>query len=77
MFQTFSKYINEIRIGYACKLLQENQINDILVTGGGIIPEIDNVELTKLGVGKLFNPGTSTTNIVAYINDWVYNNRNF
>lgn len=59
------------------KLLKENQITDVLVTGGGIIPENDNAELTKLGVGKLFNPGTTTTDIVAYINDWVFNNRNF
>ena len=59
------------------KLLKENEITDVLVTGGGIIPESDNQKLSDLGVGKLFNPGATTTTIVAYINDWVFDNRNF
>ncbi|MBK0381952.1 cobalamin B12-binding domain-containing protein [Pedobacter sp. SD-b] len=58
-------------------LLKEKGLTDVLVTGGGIIPEIDQQGLTKLGVGKLFNPGTPTAEIVAYINDWAFYNRNF
>jgi methylmalonyl-CoA mutase C-terminal domain/subunit len=59
------------------QLLKEKKMDDVLVTGGGIIPEKDSQELTTLGVGKLFTPGTPTTTIVAYINEWVYQNRNF
>ena len=59
------------------QLLKEKEMNDVLVTGGGIIPEKDSEELTNIGVGKLFTPGTPTSDIVAYINDWVYQNRNF
>jgi methylmalonyl-CoA mutase C-terminal domain/subunit len=58
-------------------LLKEKELTDVLVTGGGIIPETDQQELTKLGVGKLFNPGTTTSEIVAYINNWAFENRNF
>jgi len=59
------------------ELLKQKKMNDVLVTGGGIIPEKDSQELTTLGVGKLFTPGTPTITIVAYINEWVYQNRNF
>ncbi len=59
------------------KLLKEMKMDDVLVTGGGIIPEGDRDELTNLGVGRLFNPGASTTDIAAYINEWVFQNRNF
>lgn len=58
-------------------LLQEKQMNDVLVTGGGIIPEEDMVELNKMGVGKLFAPGTNTTEIADYIKQWVKDNRSF
>ena len=58
-------------------LLNENKITDILVTGGGIIPDTDMDHLSKLGVGKLFPPGTDTTQIVDYITNWVAENRNF
>ena len=40
------------------KLLNQNSISGILVTGGGIIPEDDMLKLSKIGVGKLFGPGT-------------------
>jgi methylmalonyl-CoA mutase C-terminal domain/subunit len=43
---------------------------DILVTGGGIIPEDDATTLEGLGIGKLFGPGTPTGDLIAYINDW-------
>lgn len=58
-------------------LLKKNDVSDILVTGGGIIPESDMDELAKLGVGKLFSPGTPTGEIADYIKNWVVINRNF
>ena len=58
-------------------LMKEKKMNDVLLTGGGIIPEDDMNELNKLGVGKLFTPGTTTTDIADYIKDWVKENRNF
>lgn len=58
-------------------LLKEKGVNDILVTGGGIIPDEDMKKLHEIGVGKLFPPGTNTSEIVDYINDWVLNNRKF
>jgi len=56
------------------KLLSEEEVDDILITGGGIIPEGDMEELYKLGIGKLFGPGTPLTEIINYITDWVENN---
>jgi len=58
-------------------LLKEKEIDDILLTGGGIIPEADMKKLREIGVGKLFPPGTETNEIVDYINDWVNTNRKF
>lgn len=58
-------------------LLKEKNINDILVTGGGIIPDNDMLSLSEIGVGKLFPPGTDTSQIVDYITSWVTSNRNF
>ena len=52
-------------------LLKAKNAHDILVTGGGIIPEKDQAKLAEMGVGKLFPPGTETSVIVEYINDWV------
>ena len=43
---------------------------DILLTGGGIIPQEDMDALRVLGVGRLFGPGTSTTDLIDYIKDW-------
>ncbi len=48
-------------------LLKEKGMHDVLVTGGGIIPESDINTLQELGVGKLFAPGTPTTTIASYI----------
>lgn len=59
------------------ELLVQNNMKDVLVTGGGIIPEEDIEELNKIGVGKLFTPGTNTSEIADYIKDWVSKNRNF
>lgn len=58
-------------------LMKEKKLNDVLLTGGGIIPEEDMIELNKIGVGKLFPPGTSTSEISTYISNWVKENRNF
>jgi methylmalonyl-CoA mutase C-terminal domain/subunit len=58
-------------------LLKEKQMNDVLVTGGGIIPEDDMQKLNEIGVGRLFPPGTTTTAIAEYIKDWVSKNRDF
>lgn len=58
-------------------LLKEKEMNDVLLTGGGIIPEEDMQQLSDMGVGKLFAPGTTTTEIANYIKDWVAQNRNF
>ena len=58
-------------------LLEQNQMQDVLVTGGGIIPQEDIVELQKIGVGKIFIAGTSTQEISDYIHDWVSTHRNF
>jgi methylmalonyl-CoA mutase C-terminal domain/subunit len=56
-------------------LMKENDLTDVLLTGGGIIPEEDRIRLQEIGVGKLFAPGTPTTDISTYILDWVTENR--
>ncbi|RYZ84091.1 MAG: cobalamin B12-binding domain-containing protein [Proteobacteria bacterium] len=58
-------------------LIKENGMDDVLITGGGIIPEDDMKTLNDMGVGKLFSPGATTTEIADYIKDWVKNNRDF
>lgn len=57
--------------------MKEKQMDDVLLTGGGIIPEADRLKLAKLGVGELFPPGTTMASIVEYIKNWVTENRNF
>jgi methylmalonyl-CoA mutase C-terminal domain/subunit len=59
------------------RLLKEKQMDDVLLTGGGIIPEEDMKTLNEMGVGKLFPPGTTTSEIAGYISDWVSKNRSF
>jgi methylmalonyl-CoA mutase C-terminal domain/subunit len=58
-------------------LMKEKEMNDVLLTGGGIIPEDDMKQLNAMGVGKLFPPGTPTSEISSYIKGWVKENRNF
>ncbi|HTD94771.1 MAG TPA: cobalamin B12-binding domain-containing protein [Chitinophagaceae bacterium] len=58
-------------------LMKEKGMNDVLLTGGGIIPEDDMQQLNGLGVGRLFAPGTPTADIARYISDWTRSNRNF
>lgn len=58
-------------------LMKEKGMNDVLLTGGGIIPNEDMQELNQMGVGKLFAPGTPTNDIAQYIGEWVGINRSF
>ena len=50
------------------ELLKEHGADDIVVFGGGIIPDADITELTAMGVSKIFTPGAPTTDIVAWVN---------
>lgn len=52
------------------RLLDEAGRDEILVTGGGIIPKEDMDALQAQGMGRLFGPGTSTGDLIAYIKDW-------
>lgn len=58
-------------------MMKEKGMNDVLLTGGGIIPEDDMKTLNEMGVGKLFAPGTPTSEISEYITTWVKENRDF
>ena len=58
-------------------LMKEKGMDDVLLTGGGIIPEDDMKQLNNQGVGKLFPPGTATSQIAGYIADWVKEHRSF
>ncbi len=51
-------------------LLDEQGRSDVLLTGGGIIPREDIEALALRGVGKLFGPGTPTTDLIDYISTW-------
>lgn len=57
------------------ELMDSKGLNDVLLTGGGIIPEKDMEQLRSIGVGELFPPGTETEKIVNYIKDWVSQHR--
>tara|TARA_B100000029_G_C17312335_1_gene864869 strand:+ start:231 stop:632 length:402 start_codon:yes stop_codon:yes gene_type:complete len=56
-------------------LMQTNGLDDVLLTGGGIISSQDMEKLKKLGVGKLFGPGTPIQDTIDYITNWVKNNK--
>ncbi|HRN48226.1 MAG TPA: cobalamin B12-binding domain-containing protein [Niabella sp.] len=58
-------------------LMKEKEMNDVLLIGGGIIPDDDAVELIKMGVGRIFIPGTNTHDIDTYIGNCVGKNRKF
>lgn len=49
------------------ELLKENQVEDKMVFGGGIIPDEDIIKLKKMGVEELFTPGTDTDIIVEFL----------
>lgn len=54
--------------------MKEEQLENVLLTGGGIINEEDSKTLNDMGVGKLFSPGTNTQEIAEYIKNWVKEN---
>ena len=56
-------------------LMKEKGINDVLLVGGGIIPQKDMDELKSLGVGGLFGPGTPVQETVDFITEWVQSHR--
>ncbi len=58
-------------------LMKEKGMSDVLLTGGGIIPEDDMKQLRAQGCGELFAPGTPTSEIAGYIKNWVKEHRNF
>ena len=57
------------------EIMADNNMDDVLFTGGGIIPEKDMESLFQQGVGKLFGPGTPIQETIDYITDWVTTNR--
>jgi len=59
------------------QLMKEKGMDDVLLTGGGIIPEEDRKQLQEQGVGDLYAPGTPTQEIASYINNWVQEHRSF
>ncbi|MFN4111472.1 MAG: cobalamin B12-binding domain-containing protein [Ignavibacteria bacterium] len=57
------------------KLMKEKGLDDVLLTGGGIIPKEDIQKLKEMGVGELFTPGTPTSAIADYIKRWFEEHR--
>lgn len=57
------------------ELMNSKGLNDVLLTGGGIMADEDIVALREMGVGQLFTPGAPTTAIADYIKEWVAENR--
>lgn len=57
------------------KMMNDEGLDDVLLTGGGIISEPDMKNLADEGVGKLFGPGTSVNETITYITDWVNEHR--
>jgi methylmalonyl-CoA mutase, C-terminal domain len=53
------------------QLMKTKKMEDVLLFGGGIIPQADIQELKSIGVGELFTPGTSTDDIATYIRTWI------
>jgi len=56
------------------QLLDDQGRKDVLLTGGGIIPQGDIQTLQERGIGRLFGPGTSTGDLVEYIRSWATSN---
>jgi methylmalonyl-CoA mutase C-terminal domain/subunit len=50
------------------ELMKEKEMNDVLILGGGVIPEADIPGLRAAGIAEIFTPGTSTASIVEFIN---------
>ena len=58
------------------ELMDKEGLKNVLLTGGGIIPDEDRNALSKIGVGKLFGPGTKVQKTIDYMENWVNDNRN-
>ena len=66
---------NTLTTDYVATIKQINELEqagaeNVLVTGGGIIPKDDVKELEDMGIGRLFGPGTSTKESIAYVKEW-------
>ncbi len=59
------------------QLMRAKGLDDVLLTGGGIIPDADAKALSAMGCGTLFAPGTPTAEIANYIRAWVKEHRSF
>ncbi|MBL8008186.1 MAG: cobalamin B12-binding domain-containing protein [Ignavibacteria bacterium] len=57
------------------KLMEDRGLHDVLLFGGGIIPDADISDLKKMGVGELFTPGTPTFETINYVKNWVMQNK--
>ena len=57
------------------ELLDKEDVDNILITGGGIIPKEDALVLRNIGIGELFGPGTPISETIDYIENWVKKNR--
>tara|TARA_Y100001970_G_scaffold273928_1_gene372893 strand:- start:35427 stop:35828 length:402 start_codon:yes stop_codon:yes gene_type:complete len=57
------------------ELLDKEDVDNILITGGGIIPKEDALALRDIGIGELFGPGTPISETIEYIENWVKKNR--
>ncbi|MBM4161037.1 MAG: cobalamin B12-binding domain-containing protein [Ignavibacteria bacterium] len=57
------------------QLMKQKGLDDVLLFGGGIIPEKDIHDLKNLGVGELFTPGASTLDIISYVRSQVQQRR--
>jgi methylmalonyl-CoA mutase C-terminal domain/subunit len=55
--------------------MRQKGLADVLLFGGGIIPDKDITELKRRGIGEIFTPGTSTQTIVDYVRRWVTDHR--
>lgn len=56
-------------------LIKEKGLKDVLLFGGGIIPDQDIVKLKSMGIGELFTPGASTLDIAKYVKQWAAEHR--
>ncbi len=56
-------------------LMKQKGMDDVLLFGGGIIPQEDAEKLYEMGIGKLFTPGASTAETVEYVRKWVEEHR--
>ena len=63
-------YFTEIK-----NLMDTEEIKNVLLTGGGIIPDQDMEALNKEGIGKLFGPGADIAESIQYIKNWCKENR--